>query len=129
MPIFLCFLVVKAKVSEKFMYDMKVNFKRTLKRQADNMLKENIEINKTISPNSREIEKLKYNFPQFFDKEGAFLFDRFKAMLNQSDITLNKEGYELKFLGKSYARYLSSIKTETFIAPHQEENEKRRKQG
>lgn len=88
------------------------------------MLKQNIEINKTISPNSREIEKLKHNFPQFFDKEGAFLFDRFKAMLNQSDITLNKEGYELKFLGKSYARYLSSIKTETFIAPHQEENEK-----
>lgn len=57
------------------------------------MLKENIESNKTISPNSREIETLKQNFPQFFDKDGAFLFDRFKAMLKQSDITLTKEGY------------------------------------
>lgn len=57
-------------------------------------------------------------------KTGAFLFDRFKAMLKQSDITLTKEGYELKFLGKSYARYLSSTKTETFIAPHEVENQK-----
>ena len=45
-------------------------------------------------------------------------------MLKTSDIALNKEGYELKFLGKSYARYLSSTKTETFLVPHVAENEK-----
>lgn len=44
-------------------------------------------------------------------------------MLKQNDVILNKEGYELKFLGKSYARYLSSTKTETFIAPHSQHNE------
>ena len=88
------------------------------------MLKDNIIANENIKPNSNEIEKLKANFPQFFDKDGEFLLDRFKEMLRQSDITLNKEGYELEFLGKSYARYLSSTKTETFLAPHVEENSK-----
>ena len=79
------------------------------------MLKDNIMANENIKPNSNEIEKLKANLPQFFDKDGEFLLDRFKKMLRQSDITLNKEGYELNFLGKSYARYLSSTKTETLL--------------
>ncbi|MGT2947909.1 site-specific DNA-methyltransferase [Streptococcus devriesei] len=88
------------------------------------MLKDNMKENENIKSNSREIEILKSNFPQFFDKDGEFLMDRFKEMLEESDISLNKEGYELKFLGKSYARYLSSTKTETFIAPNKSENEK-----
>ncbi|MDY6019176.1 MAG: hypothetical protein SPJ15_05985 [Anaerococcus sp.] len=88
------------------------------------MIGKNIEKNLEKKPNSREIDKLKKDFPQFFDKDGAFLVDRFKEMLKQNDIRLDKEGYELKFLGKSYARYLSSSKTETFIAPHTEENKK-----
>ncbi|MDD7306576.1 MAG: hypothetical protein PUG67_08305 [Peptoniphilaceae bacterium] len=88
------------------------------------MIGENIKENVEKKANSREIENLKKDFPQFFDKDGDFLLDRFKEMLKQSDITLTKEGYELKFLGKSYARYLSSTKTETFIAPHVEENQK-----
>ena len=88
------------------------------------MLKDIIKANENIKPNSREIEKLKIDFPQFFDRDGEFLIDRFEEILKQSDIALSKEGYELKFLGKSYARYLSSTKTETFIAPHVEENAK-----
>lgn len=88
------------------------------------MIGNNIEENLEKKPNSREIEKLKKDFPQFFNKDGEFLVDRFKEMLKQSEVILNKEGYELKFLGKSYARYLSSSKTETFIAPHTEENQK-----
>lgn len=88
------------------------------------MLIENIKANETIKPNGKEIEKLKAALPQFFDKNGEFLLEQFKDMLKTSDITLNKEGYELKFLGKSYARYLSSTKTETFLAPHVAENEK-----
>lgn len=43
-------------------------------------------------------------------------------MFRSSDITLSKEGYELNFLGKSYARYLSSTKTETFISTDIREN-------
>lgn len=86
------------------------------------MIKDNIVTNQSIRPNSFELEALKNNFPQFFNKDGEFLFEQFKALLQQNDVTLNKEGYELKFLGKSYARYLSSTKTETFISPDIEHN-------
>ncbi|MBC2575251.1 site-specific DNA-methyltransferase [Peptostreptococcus canis] len=87
------------------------------------MIKDNILYNESTKPNSREIEVLKNTFPQYFDKDGNFYWDRFKEILKNEEISLNKEGYELNFLGKSYARYLSSTRTETFIAPHTEHNE------
>lgn len=87
------------------------------------MIKDNILYNESAKPNSREIEVLKNTFPQYFDKDGNFFKDRFKEVFKNEEITLNKEGYELNFLGKSYARYLSSTRTETFIAPHTEHNE------
>ncbi|WP_295238783.1 site-specific DNA-methyltransferase [Veillonella sp.] len=86
------------------------------------MITQNIKFNQTVKPNSKEIEALRGIFPHFFDKDDNFLFDRFKKMLAQNDVTLTREGYELKFLGKSYARYLSATKTETFIAPDEKHN-------
>lgn len=88
------------------------------------MMIDNIKANENMHPNSREIELFKADFPQFFGKDGEFCLDRFKKMLRSSDIILSKEGYELNFLGKSYARYLSSTKTETFISPDIAENAK-----
>ena len=88
------------------------------------MIRDQILNNENVQPNSKEIETLKANFPQFFDQSGQFLQDRFNEMLKSSDVILSKEGYELKFLGKSYARYLSSTATETFLAPLEEDNEK-----
>ncbi len=35
---------------------------------------DNLKVNENIHPNSREIELLKADFPQFFDKEGEFGF-------------------------------------------------------
>lgn len=87
------------------------------------MIKDNILYNESAKPNSREIEILKNNFPQYFDKAGNFYWDRFKEILKNEEITLNKDGYELNFLGKSYARYLSATRTETFIVPHTEHND------
>ena len=37
-------------------------------------------------------------------------------------LTVNNEGYELKFLGKNYARLLASIDTTTVIIPDEEHN-------
>ena len=88
------------------------------------MLQQNIKANETIQPNSKELETLKKTFPQFFDKDGNFLRDRFDKMLKANNVALSKEGYELAFLGKSYARYVSATKTETFLAPHTAENAK-----
>ena len=87
------------------------------------MLKDNLLYNETVKANSREIELLKKYFPNYFNKSGEFLFNQFQNMLKENDTVFDKEGYELKFLGKSYARYLSSIKTETFIVPHSQHNE------
>ena len=87
------------------------------------MLKENLLKNEKVKPNSREIELLKQNFPQFFSKEGEFLLEKFKEMLKMEDIKIDKEGYELKFLGKNYARFLTSTETETVIVPNIKHNE------
>ena len=87
------------------------------------MLKENLLKNEKVKPNSREIELLKQNFPQFFSKEGEFLLEKFKEMLKMDDVKIDKEGYELKFLGKNYARFLTSIETETVIVPNIKHNE------
>ena len=87
------------------------------------MLKENLLKNEKMKPNSREIELLKQNFPQFFSKEGEFLLEKFKEMLKMDDVKIDKEGYELKFLGKNYARFLTSTETETAIVPNIKHNE------
>ncbi|WP_304077004.1 site-specific DNA-methyltransferase [Leptotrichia wadei] len=44
-------------------------------------------------------------------------------MLKMEDVKIDKEGYELKFLGKNYARFLTSTETETVIVPNIKHNE------
>lgn len=88
------------------------------------MIGKNIKQNDEVKPNSRELIKLKAEFPQFFTNKGEFKIGIFNKFLTNEDISFSKEGYELKFLGKTYARYLSSVESETFIAPKIEHNEK-----
>ncbi|MGF3112496.1 DNA methyltransferase [Facklamia sp. P9177] len=86
------------------------------------MIGKKIQDNKEIRPNSRELIKLKENFPQFFNKEGEFELDKFQDLLKEEEIDISKEGYGLEFLGKSYAKYLSSLETETYLAPDIDHN-------
>lgn len=86
------------------------------------MIGQNLKDNQDKQPNSREMEKLKRDFPQFFSKDGDFKLDMFKDFLGEEEIDISKEGYELKFLGKSYAKYLSSLETETYISPDSNHN-------
>lgn len=88
------------------------------------MIGQNLKDNEEKKPNSREMEKLKRDFPQFFSKDGEFKLDMFKDFLGEEEVDISKEGYELKFLGKSYAKYLSSLETETYISPDSCHNEK-----
>lgn len=94
------------------------------KRRWTKMIGNKLVDNQDKKTNSREMEKLKTNFPRFFTKEGNFKLDSFKDFLNEEDVDISKEGYELKFLGKSYAKYLSSLETETYISPDKKHNEK-----
>ena len=86
------------------------------------MLKENIEKNSKVKPNSYQVKVLKECFPQFFNKEIEFNFDKFKEFIQASDINISKEGYELNFLGKSYARLQVGTETKTVITPNIEHN-------
>ncbi|MDU2202607.1 MAG: site-specific DNA-methyltransferase, partial [Anaerococcus hydrogenalis] len=88
------------------------------------MIGQNLKNNEEMKPNRREMEKLKKDFPQFFSKYGEFKLDMFKDFLGEEEVDISKEGYELKFLGKSYAKYLSSLETETYISPDSNHNEK-----
>lgn len=88
------------------------------------MIGQNIKDNLEKKPNSREMGKLKGDFPQFFSKDGEFKLDLFKDFLKEEEVDLSKEGYELKFLGKSYAKYISSLETETYISPDSKHNSK-----
>lgn len=88
------------------------------------MIGNKLQENENLKPNSLEIRKLKETFPQYFNNKGEFKIDKFKDFLKQEEVEISKEGYELKFLGKSYAKYLSSLETETYISPDVEHNSK-----
>lgn len=88
------------------------------------MIKDQLTRNNTVGPNTREIDKLKKVFPHYFDKDGNFMIDRLNDLLSSTDVEMSKEGYELKFLGKSYAKLLTSTETKTVLTPIVEHNTK-----
>jgi adenine-specific DNA-methyltransferase len=87
------------------------------------MIKDIMNANDTAVPNSREMAILKENFPSCFRADGSFDIERFKEFLSDK-IAVTGEGYELKFLGKNYARLLASIDTTTVVVPDEEHNSK-----
>lgn len=87
------------------------------------MIKDTWEKNENVSANKKEITVLKENFPACFKEDGSFDIERFKEYLSE-DINVVNEGYELKFLGKNYARLLVTLETETVIVPNEEHNQK-----
>lgn len=88
------------------------------------MIKEQLENNEYVKPNTKLLNLLKENFPDFFDKDNNFKIDKFKNALKSDEINITKEGYELNFLGKSYARFQTSTETETIISPLTDHNNK-----
>lgn len=86
------------------------------------MIRNIINDNESKLPNSKEIEVLKEYFPACFH-DGEFDLERFKEYLGDS-FAVNNEGYELRFLGKNYARLLASVDTTTVVVPDDEHNAK-----
>lgn len=82
-----------------------------------------VEQNKAITSVTREIAGLKEYFPQCFDNEGCFDIDKFREAI-ESQIDVVREGRSYDFLGKSYARMLSSLDTTTVLRPDVEHNSK-----
>ena len=78
--------------------------------------------NKNITANSKQLAILKQNFPQCFDKSGKFDIEMLSQILGIENI--KKEGFELKFLGKSYARLMANLNPKTLLMPDIDHNSK-----
>ena len=87
------------------------------------MIKNIIDKNAEVKPNSKKLEALKEYFAGCFTKEGAFDIERFKEMM-KDEVDISNEGYSLDFLGKDYANLIASIDTTTVIEPDLEHNSK-----
>lgn len=85
------------------------------------MIKDIIKNNEKKQFNSDKIEKLKNILPECFSKEGTFDLELFKRIL-KTDIDFSKESFELNFLGKTYAKLITGLDTETVIEPDLEHN-------
>lgn len=87
------------------------------------MIKDILTKNETKTPDSKALSVLKEHFPGCFEKDGSFDMERFKELLSDK-VEVRDEGYELRFLGKNYARLLASLDTTTVVVPNEEHNGK-----
>ncbi len=85
------------------------------------MIKDIVDKNESTTPNSRQLAALKEHFPSCFKSDGSFDVERFKSEI-AATTNVVQEGYELKFLGKSYAKLLASTDTTTVIKPNEAHN-------
>ncbi len=85
------------------------------------MIKDILNQNEKVHANTRQLAALKEHFPACFAADGSFDIERFKSEIADKSNVL-QEGYELKFLGKSYAKLLASTETTTVIQPDEAHN-------
>lgn len=85
------------------------------------MIKDILNANENITAGTTAVNKLKAVLPQCFDKDGNLYFDKLKELL-RDEVGFADENYGLNFLGKSYARLLQAMETDTVITPDVEHN-------
>lgn len=87
------------------------------------MIKNTMERNEKATPNGADLEVLKKHFGMCFNSDGSLDVEKLKARL-EGQVAFSNEGYELKFLGKNYARLLTSLETTTVVVPDEKHNAK-----
>lgn len=68
------------------------------------------------APSEERLYLLKRQFPECFDKNGAFVPERLAESLRSDGLPVQKEYYSLNWLGKSYAKVLRDAPPETLLA-------------
>ena len=68
------------------------------------------------APSEERLYLLKRQFPECFDKNGAFVPERLAESLRSDGLPVQKEYYSLNWLGKSYAKALRDAPPETLLA-------------
>jgi type III restriction enzyme/adenine-specific DNA-methyltransferase len=77
--------------------------------------------NEDLTINAKQMAALREHFPACFKEDGSFDIARFQEDIKEEATVVN-EGYELRFLGKSYAKLLASTDTTTVIVPDEAHN-------
>jgi adenine-specific DNA-methyltransferase len=86
------------------------------------MQTDNEKYNETVRPNTAFLNKLKINLPEFFNKEGQFNLDKFTSELKDHNVDELKDGYQLNFIGKNYARRQAGEMPTSVIIPDEKQN-------
>src|ERR1019366_7357166 len=73
---------------------------------------------------NKDLENLRRDFPQCFDKDGNFQLEKFTKNLGEKEINFSNESYGLDWLGKSYARLLASDPATTLLKADETHNQK-----
>lgn len=99
------------------------------------MIKDNNKFNEEVKVNTNFLDELKINLPEYFSYQSSeidgelkeieyFDIEKFKKSLRENNINEIKEGYQLSFIGKDYAKKQVGEKPSTVIVPDKEHNNK-----
>lgn len=87
------------------------------------MKTDNEKYNEAVESNTAFLNNLKKKLPEFFSKSGEFDLDKFKSELEQHNVDELKDGYQLNFIGKDYARRQAGEMPNTVIVPDNRQND------
>ena len=93
------------------------------------MIKDNINYNQGVKPNTEFLEQLQQKLPDFFtssdsDVEAKFDMEKFQKALEEHNVEELSSGFQLDFIGKNYAKKQSGERPTTIIVPDNEHNNK-----
>ncbi|MCX0290889.1 site-specific DNA-methyltransferase [Lactobacillus kullabergensis] len=86
------------------------------------MKTDNEKYNEAVQPNTAFLNELKEKLPEFFTKDGSFDLDKFKRQLKNKNVNELREGYQLNFVGKDYARRQAGEMPSSVIVPDEKQN-------
>ena len=87
------------------------------------MIRDHLQENENVKPNTAFLEELKNKLPEFFNDEG-FDIEKFQNALKENNINEFSDGYQLNFIGKDYARKQAGNAPTSVIVPDNEHNQK-----
>ena len=86
------------------------------------MIKDHLQYNEKVKPNTAFENELRNKLPEFFNKNG-FDLEKFKAALKDKNVAEFSEGYQLDFIGKDYARKQAGDASTSVIVPDDDNNQ------
>jgi len=86
------------------------------------MKTDNEKYNFQVTSATSLIQKLKENLPEFFSKDGRFDLEKLSNQLKEQNVDELRDGYQLSFIGKDYARRQVGERPTSVVVPNKEWN-------